>query len=395
MQYHLLKNYRYKNRKLYEDTYLSRYKNELASHYNFEIHNFPCFSLSTPEILILISKIYKLTHDLLYLKTKLPQIALDQFTQTCLVDEVKLTNEIEGVNSTRREIQNILNSDFYTEKNKRLAGLVQKYHMLKKAETISIKTCSDIRDIYNELVFEEIKISDPHNLPDGNLFRKDSVSVYNSHMKEIHRGLAGEAQIISAMENALSILNEDSIAPLIRISIFHYLFGYIHPFYDGNGRTNRFISSYLLSKELDPLISYHLAKTIKQDISKYYKSFDFTNDLNNRGDLTGFITTFLEIILSSVTSLVESLEDRLERFQFFEQILSVNFTNKTDYDLLHFLLQNSLFALEPLSAKEIANVLGKSYVTINNRLKQPHIQALLFTNTPHKYDLDLNALNEI
>ena len=267
--------------------------------------------------------------------------------------------------------------------------------MLKKAETISIKTCSDIRDIYNELVFEEIRISDPHNLPDGNLFRKDSVSVYNSHMKEIHCGLAGEPQIISAMENALSILNEDSIAPLIRISIFHYLFGYIHPFYDGNGRTNRFISSYLLSKELDPLISYHLATTIKQDISKYYKSFDFTNDLNNRGDLTGFITTFLEIILSSVTSLIESLEDRLERLQFFEQILSANFTNKTDYDILHLLLQNSLFGLEPLSAKEIANVLGKSYVTINNRLKHLAIQPLLFTNIPHKYDLDLNALNEI
>ena len=60
MNYHLLKNYRYKDRKLYEDTYLSRYKNELASHYNFEIHNFPCFSLPTFEILNLISKIYKL-----------------------------------------------------------------------------------------------------------------------------------------------------------------------------------------------------------------------------------------------------------------------------------------------------------------------------------------------
>lgn len=90
---------------------------------------------------------------------------------------------------------------------------------------------------------------------------------------------------------------------MIRISVFHYLFGYIHPFYDGNGRTNRFISSYLLSKELEPLISYHLAKTIKQNISKYYKSFDYTNDTDNRGDLTGFITNFLEIILASIEAL--------------------------------------------------------------------------------------------
>ena len=65
-------------------------------------------SLPTTEILNLTSRIYKLTQTLIYLKSKLPQIALEQYTQTCLVDEVKLTNEIEGVNSTRREIQDIL-----------------------------------------------------------------------------------------------------------------------------------------------------------------------------------------------------------------------------------------------------------------------------------------------
>ena len=81
---------------------------------------FPCFSLSTIEILNLTSKIYKLTQTLIYLKSKLPQIGLEQYTQTCLVDEVKLTNEIEGVNSTRREIQDVLNTQSITQKNIRL-----------------------------------------------------------------------------------------------------------------------------------------------------------------------------------------------------------------------------------------------------------------------------------
>ena len=116
MDYHILKKYRYTNRNQFESIYSSRYKNELALHYDFEIHGFPCFSLPTTEILNLTSRIYKLTQTLIYLKSKLPQIALEQYTQTCLVDEVKLTNEIEGVNSTRREIQDILNTQSITKK---------------------------------------------------------------------------------------------------------------------------------------------------------------------------------------------------------------------------------------------------------------------------------------
>ena len=202
MDYHILKKYRYTNQNQFESIYSSRYENELAIHYDFEIHDFPCFFLPTTEILNLISKIYKLTQTLITLKSKLPQIALEQYTQTCLVDEVKLTNEIEGVNSTRREIQDVLNTKSITRKNIRLYGLVQKYNLLKNSEKISIHKCSDIRNIYNELVSEEIKNNDPLNLPDGHFFRKGSVSVYNPHMKEIHRGISGETKIIDYMETA-------------------------------------------------------------------------------------------------------------------------------------------------------------------------------------------------
>ena len=79
----------------------------------------------------------------------------------------------------------------------RLYGLVQKYNLLKNSEKISIHNCSDIRNIYNELVSEEIKNNDPLNLPDGIFFRRKSVSVYSPHMKKIHRGISGETEIIA------------------------------------------------------------------------------------------------------------------------------------------------------------------------------------------------------
>ena len=174
MDYHILKKYRYTNRNQFESLYSSRYENELAFHYDFEIHGFPCFSLPTTEILNLTSRIYKLTQTLIYLKSKLPQIALEQYTQTCLVDEVKLTNEIEGVNSTRREIQDILNTQSITQKNMRLYGLVQKYNLLKNSEKISKDQAQKIvKERLSKLIPDfdkKYKLKDFSLLDDGKAF---------------------------------------------------------------------------------------------------------------------------------------------------------------------------------------------------------------------------------
>ncbi|MFR6714147.1 MAG: Fic family protein [Phascolarctobacterium succinatutens] len=40
----------------------------------------------------------------------------------------------------------------------------------------------------------------------------------------------------------------------------------MHPFYDGNGRTDRFITSYFLSKHFHPLASLRLSIFIKKKI---------------------------------------------------------------------------------------------------------------------------------
>ena len=47
-----------------------------------------------------------------------------------------------------------------------------------------------------------------------------------------------------------------------------FLFAYIHPFYDGNGRTNRFISSYVLSHSFSPIVGYRLSYSVKERIEK-------------------------------------------------------------------------------------------------------------------------------
>ena len=60
-----------------------------------------------------------------------------------------------------------------------------------------------------------------------------------------------ESKIIETMNQALTLLNDEDIDVLIRSAIFHFVFGFIHPFYNGNGRMARFISSYKMSDVLN------------------------------------------------------------------------------------------------------------------------------------------------
>ena len=299
----------------------------------------------------------------------LPNVALRQFAKDSLIDEIVLTNNIEGVHSTRREIDGVLKSLESGNKKKRFFGLVNKYHMISK-EQISLNTCADIRRIYDELVRNEVEADDPTNLPDGTVFRKDLAEVTSQTGKVIHKGVYPEKEIISSMDKALTILNGSRPA-IERIAIFHYLFGYIHPFYDGNGRVSRFISSYLLSEKLsNDLIGYRLSYTIKENISNYYKAFKICNDEKNKGDITPFIVVFMDIIYKSIENLYVALCKRWEALiKYTSKMEKIEcFSNKALNSLAYVLIQARLFSENGITKTELAKNLEISSSTLNNRL---------------------------
>lgn len=133
------------------------------------------------------------------------------------------------------------------------------------------------------MFLSEIREEDPKDVPDGQIFRKDHVDVVSATQRVIHHGAYPESEIIRSMDKAIKILNAENIEPLFRIAIF--LFGYIHPFYNGNGRLNRFISSYYLAHTLEPIMGYRLSYTIKENINRCYKSFRIVNDKKTKGIL--------------------------------------------------------------------------------------------------------------
>lgn len=381
---------------VYNDRFNNPYSIKLGIHTKKTAagHSYEMFTCLTSEMMLLSQKISSLTLKLERVINPIPPIAVKQFFTACLRDEIKATNDIEGIHSTRKEIDHALDQQFNPEerKNTRLWGIVNKYQKLITQENIAFKTCKDLRRFYDDFALDEVIKTDPDNAPDGIYFRQRSVSVSDG-LKDIHTGLYPETEIISAMTAALNILNNEEIPLLIRISLYHYLFGFIHPFYDGNGRTSRFITSYYLARSNSPLLAIRLSVTIKRAKRFYYKLFDDANQLLNRGELTYFILGFLVIFERSLTETIEILERKANQFYHYQKLLSERNDKKQDKKIYNVLLQAALFS-DGLGAtvKEIAETLGKHENTVQKNLQrlQEESDYIIVHRSHRAYRYELN-----
>lgn len=148
---------------------------------------------------------------------------------------------------------------------------------------------------------------------------------------------------------------EDHI--LIRSSVFHYEFEFIHPFEDGNGRMGRFWQSRLLA-EWNPVFEHlPVENMIWKNQAEYYKAIEKSTDEADSGI---FVEFMLEIILEAVKS--HSINDIAND--------TVNDTaNDTANDTVKIIL--SIIKENPfVSYEELALKTGKSRITISRKISE-------------------------
>lgn len=363
MNYKLLKSMYYKDKEKYLEEYKKRIEN--ISTIKLKIKNKkgnPFFVVVTAEIASLIESILNVFNQLDKLVYSLPTVAIRSLQKDCIIEEILLTNNIEGVHSTRKEITDVL--DNVSNKQKKFNGLVRKYKLLLENEgkDIPLSDSHDLRAIYDELVLPDIEKAE--DKPDGIIFRKESVSVMSPTDKEKHKGILPEEKIIEYVDMSLDMLNDKDIPGLIKISILHYLIGYIHPFYDGNGRTSRFISSYLLTQYFDTLVAYRLSYAIKNSKGAYYKAFEIGNDEKNLGDITPFVIMFLNIIYDAAYSQYQKVRDKNMELNYYHVLINQEhklFDDKygdLKRTILFILIQNTLFDDELLNTNDLVQIVA-------------------------------------
>ena len=294
---------------------------------------------------------------------KFPQIAIKEIINKILSNELYKTNKIEGIESSKSQIYSLLKENGkLNKKENKLDGIIKKYKDIMEnnfEDTEHIDSLSSFRKIYDEM-FEDFEKSGNYKL-DGKYFRKDIVKVINGLGNTIHIGVNGEEAIEKNMENLIQFMNRKDIPFLIKASIVHFFFEYIHPFYDGNGRFGRYLLSLYLARKLDNLTAFSISYSISRNLDDYYKSFVEVEDINNYGEITFFVENILKTIKNGQEMIIELLNDSVMRFKHSMEILDELTKDLSEKEniILQIYLQNYLFNdFEELTNVELTSIIG-------------------------------------
>ena len=131
-------------------------------------------------------------------------------------------------------------------------------------------------------------------------YRKDGVGIING-VNIIHIAPPPE-RVPTLMKELFSWLRLSSLHPLIRSSVFHYEFEFIHPFQDGNGRMGRLWQTVILKEWKEVFAYLPVESLIKANQKEYYSVL---NRCDSRADSTEFIEFMLTLLLKAIEGIIK------------------------------------------------------------------------------------------
>lgn len=274
------------------------------------------------------------------------------------------TNEIENIHSTRRDIEIALDESS-TSEPKRFSEISHLYLALAEGKISFPESPSELRELYDHLMHGELG---KENELDGEIFRQGPVEIRDSRQKVIHSGFSPESQIIEGINAIIKLAHSEEESNLVGIMMSHFMFESIHPFYDGNGRTGRYLLGIQLSKILSPATALTMSSAINQFRNKYYKAFHAVEHRLNRGDGTPFVISMLELLIAAQEGLIENIKQRIDLLASLEDAIKTlrgtNSFKNHQINLLYILGQIQLFGKdETLSLESAAKFLKVSKAT--------------------------------
>lgn len=317
---------------------------------------------------------------------RLPRFAQREYLMQLIAKEVQNTNIIEGVHSTRKELSKALAAASEQNKHTRFSEFTKLFLELadskeksvtdsvadlhvesvadsKKSNTSIPQTLQDIRKIYDSIMQGELESGD---IPDGEIFRSGKVSIRDGANNVVHDGDATEAEIQNHLSQMLSLMNSNEVPTLIKACMCHYAFESVHPFYDGNGRTGRFLLALQFHEQLSMPTVLSLSSVICAEKSGYYAAFSKSQELFNCNDLTMFCCTMLEYVEKAQIEVLNNIILQLKQIIYCMDKL-FEFSKKTaiskvQREVMTILLQNKLFSYNPtpMTRKQLSEYVGNA-----------------------------------
>jgi Fic family protein len=283
----------------------------------------PTFQLNN-SLLNNIVKIKNLISELN--NEKFPELILAKFEKESYAISTYASTSIEGNPIPLTDVRKILKNKpvHIRDTEKEILNYNQALEYLNKLvlkpKPITISFICDIQS----MVIDELL-----NKKNVGKYRLDPVVINNPRTRKIAYIPPNAADVNSLMNELISYLEKEynTIDPLILAGIFHKQFVVIHPFMDGNGRTARLVTKYLLARMgIDTFQLFSFENYYNQNVTKYFSSVGVFGDfysINNEIDFTDWLIYFTDGIIDELLRVQKLLESSItpNRFADHEKVI--------------------------------------------------------------------------
>lgn len=209
--------------------------------------------------------------------------------------------------------------------------------------------------------FEEYSYSSLADLLQAHKILMGSILTTAGTFRRVNVGVGGQSgvthvappheRVPDMMYDLFEWLKKSDVHPLIKSSVFHCEFEFIHPFSDGNGRIGRLWQSVILYNYKKVFSSIATESIVRDYQDDYYKALEDSGAL---GESTPFIEFMLDIILKSIEKVGNEVGNKVGNN------LSVN-----QIKIIHNMKENP-----KISAKKLSDLVGISVRKIEENISK-------------------------
>lgn len=344
----------------------------------------------TNEILKYITEIEKNRYKVS--EVKLPRSVASKLRKNSKKKSSYASNKIEGNPLSLNQVNEVIERDerkhfLKPEQEVRNYFLALQYleEKAKRKESFSKKLILDVQKFVEKGASKE-KIGLRGAMPPGVLF-----AVYDSQTGKPDYIPPEYCDIPELLDELVNYVNTTDDHPLIVAAVVHYQLVTIHPFEDGNGRTARLLSGYILD-----LNGYgfngigSLEEYFAYDINEYYESLQmglpvlYYSGRNNPPHPEVWINYFLRMVLLYSNKICELSERSSEE----EIVGSLSYLKGKEKELLIILIKKYKGEFTPI---EVSREIGVTNKTVINRLsilaKNGFVEPILTNQRIRSYKL--------
>ncbi|MDD3417110.1 MAG: Fic family protein [Clostridia bacterium] len=299
---------------------------------------------------------------------ELPAIVMNKLRKNSKKKSSYASNKIEGNPLTEKQVDEAIESDphkHFLKPEQEVRNYFMALSFLEKKQKekvkVDVKMIMDVQAIVEKGASKE-KIGLRGQMPPGFLFAVyDAQSGNADYIPPEYIDIPG---LLKELEDYLHTTDDH---PLIIAAIVHYQLVTIHPFEDGNGRTARLISGYILDyygygfQGIGSLEEY-----FAYDPDEYYSSLQMGlpalyyagRDNPPHPEIwIGYFLRMMELYSKKIYEISNTTKENNIQ-------VSLSFLNRKEKDLLYFLIQNNMNEFTPI---EVGRKLGVTNRTVINR----------------------------